>query len=67
MVPRYDLDNLRALANNGGAIFTAAGTFSGGNGPIAVATGDVNGDGKLDVVVANRLADSLTRTADAIR
>jgi hypothetical protein len=33
--------------------FTSAATFNVGNSPLSVAVADINGDGKLDVVVAN--------------
>jgi hypothetical protein len=38
---------------NGNGTFQAAQTYASGAGPVSVAVGDVNGDGKLDVVTAN--------------
>src|SRR6266540_2020659 len=38
--------------------FTATGPFAAGTNPIAVAVGDFNGDGKIDLVVANQLSDN---------
>ncbi len=63
-----------ATANNNGnaknmvSVFVGKGdgTFSNqlqygtGNHPISIATGDVNGDGKLDLVVANQVSNSVS-------
>ena len=41
------------LLGNGNGTFQAQQTFAAGTDPISVAVGDVNGDGKPDLVVAN--------------
>jgi hypothetical protein len=42
------------LLGNGDGTFQSAGTYSsGGQGPTCISVNDVNGDGKLDVVVGN--------------
>ncbi len=46
---------------SGGALsFAAATSFSTGTWPRFVVTGDVNGDGKLDLLTANTASDSVT-------
>jgi hypothetical protein len=40
------------LRNNGTGVFTAGETLSGVTTPVALATADLNGDGKLDLVAA---------------
>jgi hypothetical protein len=44
---------LTVLTNNGSSGFVLSSTPTVGSGSIAVATGDVNGDGKVDLVSAN--------------
>jgi hypothetical protein len=39
---------------NGGGTFQPAATYTVGSGPVSVVTGDFNGDGKLDLAVANK-------------
>ena len=39
--------------NNGNGSFAPAVNYNAGGNPKAVAVGDLNGDGKLDLVVAN--------------
>jgi hypothetical protein len=53
--------NIGILLGNGDGTFQPVSTFdAGGFGPWSVATGDLNGDGKVDVIVANRgTTDSL--------
>ncbi|PYM86794.1 MAG: hypothetical protein DME09_01270 [Candidatus Rokuibacteriota bacterium] len=41
------------MLGNGDRTFQAARTFGTGSTPFSVAVGDFNGDGKLDLVVAN--------------
>src|SRR5207248_3171314 len=40
--------------------FAPASNFGAGSGPISVAVGDVNGDGKPDLLVANRTSDTVS-------
>ena len=42
------------------ASFAPQHTFAVGNGPVSVAAGDLNGDGKPDIVVADRTAGNVT-------
>jgi hypothetical protein len=41
------------ISENGNIIFTDAITFNGGKLPLCIATGDFDGDGKLDLATAN--------------
>jgi hypothetical protein len=45
---------------NGDGTFTSAGTFATGPGPDGIAVADVNGDGKLDIVVPNDTGASVS-------
>lgn len=45
--------HVSVLLNRGNGTFRAKADFRTGRGPISVATGDVNGDGKLDLATAN--------------
>jgi hypothetical protein len=46
-------ETVRVLLGNGDGTFQAARTFPAGRGPSSVAVADVNGDGRLDLAVAN--------------
>lgn len=49
------------LGDGAGGFAEAAGSpVSAGNTPVSVALGDLNGDGKLDIVTANYLANTVT-------
>src|SRR4029079_3829533 len=43
-----------------GYTFTAQTTYSVGNNPFSVTTADVNGDGRVDLVTANRLSNTVS-------
>ena len=46
-------NTVSVLLGNGNGTFQAQQTFATGTSPSSVAVGDVNGDGKPDIVVAN--------------
>ena len=50
--------NVSVLLGNGNGTFAAQTTFATGNGPRIVTLGDVNGDGRLDIITANQGSDS---------
>jgi hypothetical protein len=49
---------LRWYKGNGDGTFTLAGSYSVGNYPVSVALGDLNGDGRPDLAVANSFGNS---------
>ena len=51
---------MSVLLGNGNGTFQAQQTFATGSDPISVALGDVNGDGKPDLVVANSGSDTVS-------
>ena len=54
-------DNVGVLLNTGNGIFTSQTTYStaGQSRPISVTTADVDGDNKLDILVANSYTDNV--------
>jgi hypothetical protein len=54
------------LLGNGGGTFRAAVSYPAGRGLSAVATADVNGDGKLDLITANGSGTSLDQGGNDI-
>ena len=57
-----DSDNVSAMHGNSSGGFTAAAgsPFAAGDGPRSVGVGDVNGDGRLDVIAANYNSDAVS-------
>ena len=51
---------MSVLLGNGNGTFQAQQTFATDHGPISVALGDVNGDGKPDIVVANQNSNAVS-------
>jgi hypothetical protein len=60
----YPDGSLVLLINNGDGTFAPAATYAAGKNPIALATGDFDGDGTMDVVVANWGGGSLDPADD---
>jgi hypothetical protein len=48
------------LLGNGAGGFSAASNFVAGDGPVGVAVGDFNGDGKQDLAVANQTSNNVS-------
>jgi glucose/arabinose dehydrogenase len=53
-------DTISLLLNAGGGSFAAAQTYTVGTTPFAVSTGDLDGDGDLDVLTANWHSNDVT-------
>jgi hypothetical protein len=53
-------DNVSVLLGNGDGTFQAAVNYNTGSFPKAVAVGDFNGDGKLDLVTANYSSNNIS-------
>jgi len=49
----YSSSGVNILLNNGAGTFQSAVTYAAGLAPAAVAVADINGDGRIDLVVAN--------------
>jgi len=60
VVANYDDGTVSVYLNSGGDIASPNQTLTTGNGPSAVALGDVSGDGAADLVVLNQLDNTLS-------
>jgi hypothetical protein len=58
--PNYYFENVSVLRNNGNGTFAAAVNYTVGAQPNSVAIGDLNGDGKADLAVANITGDNVS-------
>ena len=58
-------NRLTVMTNNGAGIFSSNAILTVGSGPKCVAAGDVNGDGKIDLISANYSAGTLTILTNA--
>lgn len=59
-------DNVDILIGNGDGTFNAPISLATGNGPVAVAGADLNGDGTIDLVSANNGASTVTVTLNTV-
>jgi hypothetical protein len=57
-----ELGGVSVLVNNGGGpgTFAAALSYGAGGGPRSIAVGDLDGDGHVDLAVANRNTDNVS-------
>jgi hypothetical protein len=60
LVTDFANDQLQVLMGNGDGTFQRGPRFAVGDGPTALAVGDVNADGRTDVIVANLLSNDLS-------
>src|SRR5881397_3916039 len=57
----YDVPGtVSVLLGNGDGTFQSALSFAAGSNPLSVAVGDVNGDGRLDLAVANYYSNDVS-------
>ncbi|MBU3663460.1 MAG: VCBS repeat-containing protein [Bacteroidetes bacterium] len=62
-ISNYASNNIavfRNVSTTSNFILASAITFSTGNGPSSIASGDINNDGKADIVTSNWLGNSIT-------
>src|SRR5262249_1260707 len=59
-VPGTASSGVSILLATGAGGFGAPTQFAAGSGPLAAAVGDLNGDGKLDLVVANTVSNDVS-------
>ena len=60
VVADFENDQLVVYLGRGDGTFRRFKSYTVGDGPVALAVGDVNRDGRTDVVVANLLSDTLS-------
>src|SRR5205085_1315378 len=53
-------NDVSVLLGNADGTFGSALKYEVGTGPISIAVGDFNGDGKLDLAVANHFSDDIS-------